>query len=88
MSHTSLDELYDYDDLIGLDVITTTGDVIGPVRDVLAGSANDNLIVKGENGEILIPFIGPVIMSIDLAARKITIEAIEGLLDLNVKKQK
>lgn len=88
MQHSSLNESYDHEELIGLDVFTTDGEVIGPVIDVLAGAANDNLIVRGENGDILIPFIGPVIMSIDLTARRISIEAIEGLLDLNEKKPK
>lgn len=88
MQNSSLDEPYDHEELIGLEVFTTDGDAIGPVTGVLSGAANDNLVVKGDNGDILIPFIGPVIMSIDLASRRITIEAIEGLLDLNVRKQK
>ena len=88
MSHSPLDETYDHKDLIGLDVVTETGELIGPVVDILPGAANDNLIVRSGSEEILIPFIGPVIMSIDLAARQITIDAIDGLLDLNEKKDK
>jgi 16S rRNA processing protein RimM len=83
-----MEESYDYDELIGLNVITTSGDEIGPVTDILPGTANDNLIINGATGEILIPFIEDVVISVDLKKKIVTIEAIDGLLDLNMKKQK
>lgn len=84
----SPDRLFDYEELLGLNVVTADGDVVGPVADVLYGSANDNLVIPGPSGDILIPLIEPVIVSIDIDARLITIAAIDGLLDLNEKKQK
>jgi 16S rRNA processing protein RimM len=72
--------------IIGLHVRTTRGEYIGEITGILDGRSNDNYIVRGATGEILIPAIEDVVQSIDLDAGIITIEAIEGLLDLNEKK--
>lgn len=69
--------------LIGLEVWTTEGKRLGKVIRVLSAPSNDNYVVGGEKGEILIPAIEDVVKSVDLESRRITIEAIEGLLDLN-----
>ncbi|MBA7646059.1 Ribosome maturation factor RimM [subsurface metagenome] len=69
--------------LIGLEVWTTEGKRLGKVIRVLSAPSNDNYVVSGEKGEILIPAIEDVVKSVDLESRRITIEAIEGLLDLN-----
>ncbi len=67
--------------LIGLKVVTTRGETIGHIKDIMTTASNDVYIVKGERGEILIPAIEDVVKSIDLKKGKIVIEAIEGLLD-------
>ncbi len=72
--------------LIGLQVKTTGGDYIGDIVDILDGKSNDNYIVKGATGEILIPAIEDVVQSINLDSGIVTIEPIEGLLELNKKK--
>ncbi len=72
--------------LIGLQVRTTRGDYIGDIVDILTGKSNDNYIVRGATGDILIPAIEDVVQSIDLDKGCITIEPIEGLLELNKKK--
>lgn len=72
--------------LIGLQVRTTRGEYIGDIIDILTGKSNDNYIVQGPAGQILIPAIEDVVQSIDLDAGIVTIEPIEGLLDLNKKK--
>ncbi len=72
--------------IIGLQVRTTQGDLIGTITDILTGKSNDNYIVRGTRGEILIPAIEDVVQSIDLNKGIITIEPIEGLLELNEKK--
>jgi 16S rRNA processing protein RimM len=77
---------YYHDQIIGLKVETTSGELIGTVTDILSGKSNDNYIVRGERGEILIPAIEDVVRSIDLDGGCMIIEPIEGLLDLNVKK--
>ncbi|MCJ7604954.1 MAG: PRC-barrel domain-containing protein [Dehalococcoidales bacterium] len=81
-----LEETYYHDDLISLEVRTTSGDIIGFVTEILTNLGNDNFIVRGPDGDILIPLIEDVIVDIDLEEKIITIEPFEGLLDLNKKK--
>ena len=72
--------------LIGLEVWTIQGELLGNITEVLAAKSNDNYVVKGNEGEILIPAIEDVVKSIDLNKGRITIEAISGLLGLNRKR--
>ena len=67
--------------VIGLKVITTGGDCLGQVTDVISTPANDVYIVEGARGETLIPAVDHVVKSIDLDRGEMVIEAIEGLLD-------
>ncbi len=66
--------------LVGLRVVTTTGEDIGEITDVFATGSNDVFVVKAEDGEVLIPAVDDVVQEIDLEAGKVTIEAIPGLL--------
>ncbi len=66
--------------IIGLKVVTTEGQTVGRVTDIMKTGSNDVYIVEGKRGEILIPAIEDVVKSIDLAKGKMVIEAIEGLL--------
>ena len=77
---------YYHHQIIGLQVRTTQGESLGSVTEILTGKSNDNYIVQGAKGEILIPAIEDVVKSVDLEQGCITIEAIEGLLSLNEKK--
>ena len=69
--------------LIGLEVWTTQGELLGKISQILTAESNDNYVVRGAKGEILIPAIEDVVKSVDLDNGRITIEAIEGLLSLN-----
>ncbi len=80
------EDRYYYDQIIGLRVVTTGGEIIGDIVDILSGQSNDNYVVHGPRGQVLIPAIEDVVQSIDLKEKTITIEAIEGLLELNEKK--
>lgn len=71
--------------LTGLEVWTTQGEPLGTVTEILTADSNDNYVVRGAKGEILIPGIEDVIKSIDLNKGCIVIEPIEGLLSLNQK---
>ena len=69
-------------DLPGLQVETTGGEVLGTVDEVLETGANDVLVVRRESGEeVLIPMTREVVKALDLTARRIVIEPIQGLLD-------
>jgi 16S rRNA processing protein RimM len=77
---------YYHHQIIGLEVRTTRGELIGTITNILTGKSNDSYVVQSPKGEILIPAIEDVVQSIDLYKGIITIEAIDGLLDLNEKK--
>lgn len=73
LPETSEGEYY-WSDLIGLEVETTDGVVLGIVDSLLETGANDVLIVKGER-ERAVPFIkGQVIVEIDREAGRIVVD--------------
>jgi 16S rRNA processing protein RimM len=69
-------------DLIGLEVVTTKGERIGRVKEVIPLSANDIFLVEGDKREYDIPAIKDVVKKIDLETKEMIIEPIEGLLEL------
>lgn len=67
-------------DLIGLDVYTDEGELLGKVDDIYSTGANDIYVVKDEMGkQKLLPGIDEVIKEISLDEAKITVHLIEGL---------
>jgi 16S rRNA processing protein RimM len=65
--------------LEGCDVFEESGRLLGKVSGVDYLSANDVLSVIGENGEILIPLIKQVIVSVDTKNKSIVVRKLEGL---------
>jgi 16S rRNA processing protein RimM len=66
--------------LIGLRVVSTTGEDIGKITEVFSTASNDVFVVKGLRGDALIPAVDDVVQEIDLEAGTVTIEVIPGLL--------
>ncbi|MFC1903178.1 ribosome maturation factor RimM [Chloroflexota bacterium] len=66
--------------IIGLEVWTTRGEMLGNVTGILSAKSNDNYVVRRPEGEVLIPAIDDVVKTIDIDRGRIIIEAIEGLL--------
>lgn len=66
--------------IVGLQVVTTTGEHLGTVEEVLSTGANDVYIVLGPRGEVLIPALKTVIRTIDLTAGQLIVELPPGLL--------
>lgn len=73
------EEYYDHQ-LVGLEAVTVAGDTIGTVSEVLHLPAQDLLSVTRDGAEVLIPFVSAVVPEVDLAARRIVIDAPPGLL--------
>lgn len=63
-------------DLIGMDVLTTEGEDLGKVKEVLTGRANDVYVTD----RALVPAVKEFVKSIDLQKRQIVVEPIEGLV--------
>jgi 16S rRNA processing protein RimM len=78
--HSLDDGAYYHYQLEGLTVRSTAGEPVGTVHEVLEPGGNPVLVVRGSQGEALIPFIDDVIRRVDLTAGIIEIDVIEGLL--------
>lgn len=69
-------------DIVGCEVVTNDGQMLGEVTAVERTGGNDVYIVSGRDKDYLIPAIRDVVKKIDIEARVITIEPLPGLLDL------
>jgi 16S rRNA processing protein RimM len=69
-------------DLEGMDVYLQDGSRLGNLKEVIKTGANDVYSVVGEKKKFLIPAIKEIIKSVDIENKKIIIQPIEGLLDL------
>jgi 16S rRNA processing protein RimM len=68
------DEYY-WADLIGLDVQNTSGQLLGRVLGLIETPANAVLRVgDGEKAEQLLPFVGAVVLDVDLASRTVRVD--------------
>lgn len=68
-------------DLIGLDVYSDEGVLLGTLKDIFNTGSNDIYEVKNELGkQILLPGIPDVIKEINLEERRITVHLIKGLI--------
>lgn len=74
---TGLDEYY-WADLIGLEVVNTSGERLGKVSGLLSSGAHEVLCVQdGEGGktrERLLPFVAQVVKRVDGASRTMHVE--------------
>ncbi len=66
--------------LYGLQVHTEAGLYLGDIDQILETGANNVFVVKGAQGEILIPDIGEVVLDIDFQTKRMLIRPMEGLL--------
>ncbi len=68
-------------DLLGLEVYSDTGELLGKVDDIFRTGANDVYVVKDEKGkQLLLPGIPDVIKEIDLEKEKIIVHLLKGLV--------
>ncbi len=67
-------------DLIGLDVYTLDEKYLGKIIQVLQPGANDVYVVKDNEKEVLLPVIPDVIKKIDIQAKRVDVNLIEGLI--------
>jgi 16S rRNA processing protein RimM len=78
------DEFYDHQ-LVGLRVVSTAGDEVGEVADVLHLPAQDVLAIKRSDGaEVLVPFVKELVPVVDVDRGALTVDARPGLLDPEV----
>lgn len=73
-------EFFDWQ-LIGCDVQTIDGEMIGRVREVMRTGGTEILVVQGEAKEYMIPFAAAICTDVDIEGRLIRVDPPEGLLD-------
>jgi 16S rRNA processing protein RimM len=72
---------YFMDEVIGCEVVTEEQINVGIVDDLLSLPANDVWVVRNGTKEFLIPAVKAIIRKVDVKMKRITIHAIEGLLE-------
>jgi 16S rRNA processing protein RimM len=76
------DEFYDHQ-LEGLRVVTTDGQLVGNVQEVLHTAAGELLSVTSETAaEVLVPFVSAIVTEVSLDNQTIEIDPPDGLLEL------
>jgi 16S rRNA processing protein RimM len=71
-----------FHEIVGCEVRTVDGDVIGNVTEVLTPGANDVWVVESsDRKEVYIPYIEDVVKSVDTDKKLIIIEPMDGLLE-------
>lgn len=75
-------------DLIGCSVATPDGRAIGRVSAVEGRGTESRLVVAGAGEEILIPLAQEICVEVDVTSRKIVVQPIDGLLELNARPPK
>lgn len=74
------EEFYDHQ-LVGLRVVTTSGDPVGELTEVVHGPAQDLLSVRAPDGrEILVPFVARLVPEVDVPKGQVVVEDLPGLL--------
>ena len=79
------DEFHDHQ-LVGLTVVTASGEPVGVVTDV-RHHGQDLLVIEPaagspRRGEILVPFVAAIAVDVDVAGGRMVIDPPAGLLDL------
>lgn len=68
-------------DLIGLEVYTEEGKLLGTLKEVLQPGANDVYVVENKQKEqILLPVISDVVKQINIAEKKVIVHLLNGLI--------
>lgn len=74
------DEFY-YHEIIGCQVFTEDGTMLGKLKEILSPGANDVWVVQrpGEK-DLLLPYIDQVVKEVDVQSKKVIVHLMEGLL--------
>lgn len=68
------------EDLVGLEVVTESGTVLGNVTSIVFGAAQDRLVVGEPNG-VEIPFVNALVPKVDVEAGRIEVVDLPGLTE-------
>jgi 16S rRNA processing protein RimM len=66
-------------ELEGCEVVTEGGRSLGVIREVVHGEANDIWATGSDEQEVLVPALKDVIVSVDVAAKRVVVREVPGL---------
>jgi 16S rRNA processing protein RimM len=66
-------------ELEGCGVVTEGGRSLGVIREVVHGEANDIWVTGSTEDEVLVPALKDVIVSVDVAAKRVVVREVPGL---------
>jgi 16S rRNA processing protein RimM len=72
---------YYWHDIIGLEVVTEEGRILGRIESVFPTKSNDMYVCRGNGKEILLPAIEDVVRKIDMDHRLMEVRLLNGLAD-------
>ncbi|GAB6088263.1 ribosome maturation factor RimM [Alkaliphilus crotonatoxidans] len=75
------EDTYYIADLIGLEVYTVEGVYLGKIKEILQAGSNEVYVIQHEDKEVLIPAVKEFVPLIDLEARKVIVDPIEGMIE-------
>ncbi len=70
---------YYYYQVLGMRVVTSVGDELGVVTDILSTGSNDVYVVKGDARETLVPALADVVLEVDVPGQRMVVDLPEGL---------
>ena len=73
------EDTYYWYDLIGIEVVTMTGEFLGRIESIIETGSNDVYVVKRNEKEVLIPALESVVLEIDLEHKRMHVDLPEGL---------
>ena len=75
------DDVYFIHDLIGLQVFDVEGNMLGILEEVWVNTGNDVYVVRRNGQEILIPAVSEFVKEVNLSARRMVVQLIEGMVE-------
>ena len=82
VGETGDDEWWDHD-LVDLAAVTTDGQPLGTVEDVIHVPGTPLLSIRAADGrELLVPFVGAIVPEVDVAGGRLVVDPPPGLLEL------
>ncbi len=70
---------YYVSDLVGAEVRTEEGELVGRLVDVLRGPAHDVYVVRGPRGEVLLPAVREVVRQVSVDERRVVVRLLVGM---------
>ena len=74
------EDTYYWYDLIGIEVVTMTGEFLGRIESIIETGSNDVYVVQDNKKEVLIPALESVVLDIDIKHKRMQVDLPEGLI--------